>query len=407
MAHIRPRYLESIIQKALGFSPIVGVLGHRQVGKTTLLERISTRYESLDSAKTLSVANEDPEKFISSPQTSRPAGPTGIDECQLAPALFPALKEHVRKIKIPGQFLLSGSIRFTSRKAIQESLTGRIVNLQLLPFTTSELESEPLPNIGVKALQYADLSSLPGQLNLHSNHLIQRKKWMETYLVQGGLPGVCFIRDSKLRNLQIDSQLETLLDRDLRFVQKTNLSFGLIRSLVTTLAKSQGEPLDYTALQKESGISTPTIKKLLYAFEAIFLIRLIPIEGGKKGLVLFFEDQAEAHRLIGSEQKKIDRMIHFAFQHLRAQFEYRLGEHTTIFQYRTRGGAILPLCFKNNEGTLGIIILESADDASRAIAPANSFLKTYMNSKVLLLHPGKEVKVLQPRILLAPLVAVT
>jgi uncharacterized protein len=403
MAHVRPRYLETIIQKALGFSPIVGVLGHRQVGKTTLLERLSKHYESLDSAKTLALANEDPEKFISS---QRPR-PLGIDECQLVPTLFPALKEHVRKNKTPGQFLLSGSIRFTSRKAIQESLTGRIVNLQLLPFTTSELESQALSDVGVKALQYADLTSLPGQLDLRATHLEQRRKWMENYFVQGGLPGVCFIRDPKLRDLQIDSQLETLLDRDLRLVQKTNLSFGSIRSLITTLAKSQGESLDYTALQKETGISTPTIKKLLYAFEAIFLIRLVPIEGGKKGTTLYFEDQAEAHRLIGSRQKKIDQMIHFAFQHLRAQFEYRLGQHTSIFQYRTRGGAILPLCFKNNEGTLGVIILESSDDASRAIPAANSFLKTYLNSKVLLLHPDQEVRVLQPRILLAPLVAVT
>ena len=70
--------------------------------------------------------------------------PFGIDECQLAPALFTALKLRVQAFKKTGQFVLSGSVRFTSRKAIRESLTGRIFNLELLPLTISEANRLPL-----------------------------------------------------------------------------------------------------------------------------------------------------------------------------------------------------------------------------------------------------------------------
>ena len=49
MPHLRKRHLEAILRKALGFSAIVGIIGHRQVGKTTLLEGLCASYETLDS----------------------------------------------------------------------------------------------------------------------------------------------------------------------------------------------------------------------------------------------------------------------------------------------------------------------------------------------------------------------
>lgn len=46
MPHLRDRYAKAVIQKLLTHSPLVGLLGHRQVGKTTLLESMSTDYRS-------------------------------------------------------------------------------------------------------------------------------------------------------------------------------------------------------------------------------------------------------------------------------------------------------------------------------------------------------------------------
>ena len=37
MAHIRNRFVYNNLVKTLKYSPLVGVLGHRQVGKTTLV----------------------------------------------------------------------------------------------------------------------------------------------------------------------------------------------------------------------------------------------------------------------------------------------------------------------------------------------------------------------------------
>jgi predicted AAA+ superfamily ATPase len=55
--HHRSRYLENHIREGLKFSPIVGVLGQRQVGKTTLVESIAgSNYLSLDDSAQLELA---------------------------------------------------------------------------------------------------------------------------------------------------------------------------------------------------------------------------------------------------------------------------------------------------------------------------------------------------------------
>ncbi len=88
---------------------------------------LSERYVSLDLAPVLNLASQDAISFLE----KNKATPLVIDECQLAPELFPALKEHVRQDQKPGQFLLTGSVRFSSRRAIRESLAGRIVAWEL------------------------------------------------------------------------------------------------------------------------------------------------------------------------------------------------------------------------------------------------------------------------------------
>ncbi len=401
MPHHRKRYLENNLNITLNYSPIIGILGHRQVGKTTLLESICNQYISLDSKIILKSAKQDPEGFITKLK-EKSKGLVGIDECQIEPGLFPALKEHVRKNKTPGQFLLSGSVRFTSRQAIRESLTGRILNFELLPFTIDELGHRPLKNSCHEALCSSSLERFFKRPKTTLSALQLYVKEMNAYFELGGLPGICFVKDMRIRKIKLEEQLRTLLDRDLRLVQKTTLALQDIRSLCVFLANTQGEPIDYSQLQKEIGISFPTLKKLFFALEAIFLIRSIPIEGGRKGHVVFFEDQGEANWLRFDPPSAEDNLKHFCFTNIRAQFEYRLGQKTETFHYRTRGGALIPFAFRNKEGVLGVIPLGDTSKLEKALGSANSFLKTYLNSKVLILHTGQDRRLFQSRLLLAP-----
>ena len=401
MPHLRHRHASHLIDKLLGFSPLVGVLGHRQVGKTTLLEKHTTRYATLDIASDLKSANTESAEFLQK-LAPKKGETTGIDETQLSPPLFPALKEWVRVHKRPGQFLLSGSVRFTSRSAIRESLTGRIVNIELYPMVLSELEVRELPNIVSLALSNSSLTDLARAPSVSAKNHVKRNHLIDLYYIQGGLPGVCFIRDDKIRSLKILEQIRTVLDRDIRLIQKTNLSYSDIFTLCQALAEEQGEPIDYSSLQATTGISVPTIKKLIYALEALFIIRTISIEGGRKGFTLYFEDMGEFSIFNRNKSSAKEKLTHFCFCHLRAQTDYRLGSQVLTFQYRTRGGAVVPLAYRGPSGTLGIIPIDSSEEAARAIPTANSFLKSNSGAKVLLVHRGTEKRLIQDNILLMP-----
>jgi predicted AAA+ superfamily ATPase len=150
MAHDRKRHIAVIFQKLLGFKPITGLFGHRQVGKSTFIASVVKEYRTLDDVSELESANLDPKRYISAPHGT----PLAIDECQMEPKLFPTLKEWVRTHPRPGQFVVSGSVRFTSRKSIRESLAGRMSVLEMFPFSTAEIAGEPLPEVVRKLLDH-------------------------------------------------------------------------------------------------------------------------------------------------------------------------------------------------------------------------------------------------------------
>lgn len=78
MPHLRHRYLQDILKKTLGASPIVGIIGQRQTGKTTLAEAIAAEYVTLDDAETLETAQKTPRLLIADRKS-----PFAIDECKV------------------------------------------------------------------------------------------------------------------------------------------------------------------------------------------------------------------------------------------------------------------------------------------------------------------------------------
>src|SRR4051812_45070368 len=111
----------------------------RQVGKSTLLRQIGSSYLTLDQEEFLQKLDRGDWSEVESASP-----PAVIDEAQKSPRLFDRIKLLVDRRKRPGQFILTGSVRFLSRKQIRESLTGRTSLLELLPLTLAEAHSKPL-----------------------------------------------------------------------------------------------------------------------------------------------------------------------------------------------------------------------------------------------------------------------
>jgi predicted AAA+ superfamily ATPase len=127
-----PRDLEDRLRRSARTRPVVVLTGARQTGKTSLFRRLFPRYGfvSLDLPTEAEQAEHEPDVFL-----ARHPPPVILDEVQYAPGLFRHVKVAVdRARRRHGQFLLTGSQKFTLMKGVADSLAGRadIVDLETL-----------------------------------------------------------------------------------------------------------------------------------------------------------------------------------------------------------------------------------------------------------------------------------
>jgi hypothetical protein len=283
--------------------------------------------------------------------------------------------------------------------------------VELFPLVLSEIRCDPLPDFLPRALAARGFSGFSSASILPAREHTSRFKDYLAYLELGGLPGLCFVRDPQARSRLLQDVLRTILDRDLRLVYETPLPFSDIFGLCAELAKTPLQPFSVTRASRNLRLAPRTIQHLLQALESIFLIRKIPIEGGgRNGFLVWFEDQFEQNFLAKYRLDAITKKIGLLFRNSRAQFEYRLGATPTYFHFRTRGGAMIPLAIRSEEGVLGLLPRPSISQLSRADRAAiKSFLSAYADAKVLVVTdtPGDiSMEALNDRILVAPVTAV-
>ena len=131
------RHLEQVVLRANGMFPVLMVTGPRQVGKTTMLEKLAEdnrTYVSLDSRINREMAQNEPELFL-----QRYPPPVLIDEFQYAQELLPYIKINVDKNKRNGDYWLTGSQMFHMMKQVSESLAGRVAVIPMQGLSNSEI----------------------------------------------------------------------------------------------------------------------------------------------------------------------------------------------------------------------------------------------------------------------------
>lgn len=123
-------------------SPAVLLLGPRQVGKSTLARTFAaTRPDAtvldLERASDRALLAE-PELFLARHRNHLVV----LDEVQLMPELFSALRPEIDAQREPGRFLLLGSASGDLLRQKSESLAGRLSYLELPPVLAAELPSD-------------------------------------------------------------------------------------------------------------------------------------------------------------------------------------------------------------------------------------------------------------------------
>ena len=131
------RHAERTVEKLSKMFGAVLVAGPRQVGKTTMLKRLSKdfNYVTMDDPVLLEIARAESSTFF---KDNPP--PVFVDEIQKAPELFTHIKMILDKEGEKGRFYMCGSQQFKMMKKVSESLAGRVGLMTLLGFSLRESE---------------------------------------------------------------------------------------------------------------------------------------------------------------------------------------------------------------------------------------------------------------------------
>ncbi len=227
------RMYSSSISENLKYYPVLALLGSRQTGKTTLLRQLlpDYSYATLDLPSEAELAEHDPGLFF-----LRHPVPVIIDEVQYAPGLFRHIKTMVDENRhTMGQFILTGSQKFSLMKELSDSLAGRVCILSLEGLSAIELQGQS----GYSILKF-----------------IQRGGFPELWRVPA-MPSDRFFA----------AYMATYLERDVRQI----LNVGSLRDyerFVRVLATRHGQQLDMSSIGNAVGINSHTAKSWLSVLEA-------------------------------------------------------------------------------------------------------------------------------------------
>lgn len=241
-----PRRLSPLILQRLAEFPAVGLLGPRQVGKSTLAHTIARdvsggtrRPDYLDLENPADQAKlEDAGAYL----RARADRLVVIDEVQRAPGLFQVLRgiidENIRAGRETGQFLLLGSASIELLKQSSESLAGRIAYLELGPVDITEVSSAQA----------------------------------ETLWVRGGFPRSFLAKSDEASASWREAFITTYLERDIPQLGP-RIPATTLRRFWTMLAHRQGALLNAAELARALAVDGKTVAKYLDLMVDLLMVR--------------------------------------------------------------------------------------------------------------------------------------
>jgi predicted AAA+ superfamily ATPase len=237
------------------------VTGPRQVGKTTMLEKLrepNRSYVTLDSPINREMAKSDPELFL-----QRNPPPVLIDEFQYAKELLPFIKMHVDKYKKNGDFWLTGSQMFHMMKQVSESLAGRVAVLPMQGLSNSEILGLPESVFSVDPKDWMERLETHPRMDLLS--VFER-------IYRGSMPRT-YSEDAD-REMLYSSYVDTYLQRDIRDLTQVADESAFLR-FMTACAARTGQQVSYVELARDAGVSGPTAKNWLSILRTSGIVTLV------------------------------------------------------------------------------------------------------------------------------------
>ena len=249
------RTLSNIVEKASKSFKVVMITGPRQVGKSTLFNKIikpNRTKVTLDDTDVLALAKNDPNLFF---QTYQP--PLLIDEVQKAPELLTYIKKIVDNSDEKGLFWLTGSQKFQLMKNVSESLTGRVAVLDLQGLSQSE------------KIKDSKRPPFTPDINLRTKRPIWTAKKTFEFIHKGSYPQLFdHITDWAL---YYKSYKDTYLLRDVKDIIKLEDETVFTRFL-KILASRTSQVISYADIARDADIAPNTAKAWMNILQTLGII---------------------------------------------------------------------------------------------------------------------------------------
>ncbi|MFN0174334.1 MAG: ATP-binding protein [Saprospiraceae bacterium] len=321
------RNITDQLLKSLTFFPAAGLVGPRQVGKTTLAKQLQQKIQKpslyldleMDSDRfRLSRAEWFLEQHLDKCVI--------IDEVQRMPELFPLLRALIDRKREPARFILLGSASPDFLRHSAESLAGRIAYFELTPFSINE----------VRALM---------PMNEH---------WL-----RGGFPDASLAPDLDFTWDWHRQFIQSFIERDLR-IMGIEVNPILFDRLMRMLGHVHAGQQNIRELSNSLAISAPTVTRYLDVLEGSFLItRLQPwfVNIGKrltKSPKIYIRDSGLLHYLLhvqSFDQLQSNPRIGASWEgYAIEEIRRAMAGRGQLFYYRTQGGAEVDLLIKTQGG---------------------------------------------------------
>ena len=270
MKKYRNRVVDAILQEKLEGKGAVLIEGPKWCGKTTTAEQIAKSVLYMDDPQSkeqnVNMAALNPKRLLSGET------PRLIDEWQIAPKLWDAIRFEVDHRDDLGQFVLTGSAVPPDTKEITHSGTGRFSWLMMRPMSLYE-SGESTGEVSLSRL-FEGKGEVDGESKLD----LERIAFL---ICRGGWPRSIDMRDKIALNQAID-YYDAVVHSDINRADGVEKDPERVKRLMRSLARNQGQQIANTAIaadiavNDETTINQETVASYISALKKIFVVEDMP-----------------------------------------------------------------------------------------------------------------------------------
>lgn len=355
---------EKRLRRLLSQFPAVGLVGARQVGKTTLARSLASRHSG--PVTVFDLENPADEARLADPMLALRSvdGLVIIDEVQRSEGLFRILRVLIDRPSSRALFLVLGSAGPELLRQSSETLAGRIAYHELPPFRLDEVGTD----------------------------------YIDQLWIRGGFPGSFLASDEAGSGQWRTAFIRTFLEHDLPQLG-ISVPATTMRRFWTMVAHCHGNRWNASEIARSLGVSAPTVNSYLDALvDSLIVRKLMPwFENLKKRQVkapkIYLADTGLLHSLLRLET---DSAL-FGHPKLGSSWEgFALSEVVRIlsvpwedcYYWATHQGAELDLLVFKDGRRIGVEFKHtSAPKMTRSMHSALSDLKL---DRLFVIFPGQD-----------------